>query len=57
VKRLATLLVFVVVLNRSTSILEATLTADGTVDKIEVISGNPLLIQAAIDFRRDRSLV
>ena len=30
-------------------ILEATLTEDGTVDQIHVISGHPLLIQAAID--------
>jgi len=32
-----------------TVILEATLTAEGTVDEIQVISGNPLLTQAAID--------
>jgi periplasmic protein TonB len=32
-----------------TVVLEATLTADGTVDEIRVISGHPLLIQAAID--------
>jgi protein TonB len=34
---------------KGTVILEATLTADGTVDEIQVMSGNPLLIQAAID--------
>lgn len=32
-----------------TVILEATLTVDGTVDQIKVISGHPLLIEAAID--------
>ena len=32
-----------------TVVLEATLTAEGTVDEIRVISGHPLLIQAAID--------
>jgi protein TonB len=30
-------------------VLEATLTTDGTVDEIKVISGHPLLIKAAID--------
>lgn len=34
---------------KGTVILEATVTADGTVDEIRVISGNPLLTQAAID--------
>jgi periplasmic protein TonB len=29
--------------------LEATVTAEGTVDEIKVISGNPLLIEAAVD--------
>jgi protein TonB len=32
-----------------TVILEATLTVDGTVEEIHVISGHPLLVQAAID--------
>jgi protein TonB len=32
-----------------TVILEAVVTEDGTVDQIRVISGHPLLIQAAID--------
>ena len=32
-----------------TVVLEATLTAQGTVDEIRVISGHPLLVQAAID--------
>lgn len=32
-----------------TVILEATLTVDGTVDQIKVVSGHPLLIEAAID--------
>ena len=32
-----------------TVVLEATLTAQGTVSEIRVISGHPLLIQAAID--------
>jgi len=32
-----------------TVILEATVTAEGTVDEIKVISGNPLLIEAAVD--------
>jgi protein TonB len=30
-------------------ILEATVTADGTVDKVKVISGHPLLIEAATE--------
>ena len=30
-------------------ILEATLTAQGTVEQIRVVSGHPLLIEAAID--------
>ena len=34
---------------QGTVIMEATVTAEGTVDEIHVISGNPLLIQAAID--------
>jgi protein TonB len=34
---------------KGTVILEATVTTDGAVDEIKVISGNPLLIQAAID--------
>jgi protein TonB len=32
-----------------TVILEATLTSQGTVEEIRVISGHPLLVQAAID--------
>jgi protein TonB len=32
-----------------TVILEATLTAQGTVEEIRVLSGHPLLVQAAID--------
>ncbi len=32
-----------------TVILEATLTIEGTVSEIRVVSGHPLLIQAAID--------
>ena len=34
---------------KGTVTLEATVTAEGTVDEVHVISGNPLLIQAAID--------
>jgi protein TonB len=34
---------------QGTVIMEATVTAEGTVDEIHVMSGNPLLIQAAID--------
>jgi protein TonB len=32
-----------------TVILEATLTAQGTVEEIRLVSGHPLLVQAAID--------
>jgi protein TonB len=32
-----------------TVVLEATLTAQGTVEEIRVISGHPLLVQAAIE--------
>ncbi len=32
-----------------TVVLEATLTEDGTVDKIRVVSGHPLLVEAAIN--------
>ena len=32
-----------------TVILEATLTAQGTVEEIRVVSGHPLLVEAAID--------
>jgi protein TonB len=32
-----------------TVVLEATLTAQGTVEAIRVVSGHPLLVQAAID--------
>jgi protein TonB len=34
---------------KGTVTLEATVTAEGTVDEVHVMSGNPLLIQAAID--------
>jgi protein TonB len=34
---------------KGTVVLEAVLTADGTVDEIHVISGHPLLVQAAVD--------
>jgi protein TonB len=32
-----------------TVVLEATVTAQGTVEEIRIVSGHPLLVQAAID--------
>jgi protein TonB len=41
---------------KGTVVLEAVLTAEGTVDEIHVISGHPLLVQAAVDCIRTMAI-